>query len=338
MRPAPARSAHQTARAPPAQAWRAAATLAALFGLLVAAHVADALPFPASGAGLHPLWAPVIFAAAVYGPAFGVGAVVVATVLSFALSDAVASPALDYYASHRLAWREPILWLATALFLGELRRRWGDERDAWRAAAEQAGAERSLIADQAERLRARIGALEHQILTQTAHGEMLVDAMARLQAAQPGDLRHVAADCLAGLLDASLVQAVHRGPDGWVVAAQAQGPAAREALVSASRLLAPPAALDAIAAQGRILVAFDRRHAQLLRGVAAALPVAARDGGRVDDLLLVRDLDFDAYLRLGAPTLAHLVLSVEARLEPPTARAARRPRGRSREWMREAAQ
>lgn len=244
---------------------------ALLFGALLVLDRAHVLPLAASEGALHPFWIPVVLFSCVYGTMQGLGTALVATALFHWLAQTPVLPAMDYYGWLLAVWLEPMLWLVTALVLGEIRRHSLDEREHLGELAASREAQAQTLAGHCDRLRSHVALLEHRIVTrETPLSERALAAIAPLCASSLDSLETDGLGVVAQLLGASSAQLLTPGARAWKLAAETSP--GRRPPEDGVNLGAE--ALDAIAAERRILCAADAGDARLLGGsLAAAVPV-----------------------------------------------------------------
>ena len=94
----------------------------------------------------HPFWVPVILISLQYGTADGIAAVTASAITQWLLGWPAPDPGQEYLVYTALTMYEPVLWLGSAIVIGELRERQIGESRALRAAVEESHRERDIVA------------------------------------------------------------------------------------------------------------------------------------------------------------------------------------------------
>lgn len=208
-----------------------------------------------------PYWLPVLLLTLHYGTASGTLAVIVAIVAYFSLVTLPEQGVGENEFAYRLRiLSQPILWIATAVLLGQFRMVQISAKRELRRRAAELESQRDTLADYAQRLRARCDALERDIaarpinttapllnaLATLAHGkdDLAAATQAAFASAFPG-----AAVSLYARSEAGLIKFAGNGwplPPPWSAVLEPAHPLAKAILTSKAKPMVLDPAGDAI--------------------------------------------------------------------------------------------
>lgn len=251
----------------------------------------------------HFFWLPVLLLTLQYGSASGLLAAGTAIVLSSLLGWPEQEIGENHFSYLLRIWLQPVLWIATAVILGQLRLRQIERKQALgRAVAELTG-QRQSLAEHARSLRERCDRLERLVSTRRGpDARDLLAALGRIDAADADPATHALGDALSLAFGQSAVSILTLDGDALRIAYRHAPPGAP-----------PPPGPIGTGSPFFTALAVERRALSVLtpgcehdldgRGLAAA-PIIAADG-HVEGAILLEtadpdDLDADTTLRLRA--------------------------------------
>ncbi|MEZ5818168.1 MAG: GAF domain-containing protein [Hyphomicrobiaceae bacterium] len=130
----------------------------------------------------HVYWVPVLLLTLQYGSASGLLAAGVAIVLSSTLGWSEQDIGENHFNYLLRIWSQPVLWIATAVILGQLRLRQIERKQALGRSVTELAGQRQMLADHARQLRARCEQLELAIATRyETDAQGLLAALGRTQ-------------------------------------------------------------------------------------------------------------------------------------------------------------
>lgn len=132
---------------------------ATIIGYIASGNADINLLFP------HPFWIPVVLLSVQYGSSGGVMASVVAVVLFIALGLPAQDPHDDYYDYLIVLWKQPALWVLSAIVLGEIRTRHISERNFLFEQMQMFQEQRAAINEYCAVLENNLASLEHELAT-----------------------------------------------------------------------------------------------------------------------------------------------------------------------------
>ncbi len=295
-------------------------------------HLVPAFP-PLNDGHPHFFWLPVLLLSIQYGPVSGLLAAGMAIISSAFLGWPEQEIGENHFSYLLRIWLQPVLWLVTAIILGQLRLRQIERKEALQREVATLRTQRQAISEHARNLRRRCETLERMIATRAdPDARLLLTAMGRLQstdaplaaAAFRDAVRLGFGDCVVSLWvrDHDVLRLSDRYPSGDDAGAVKGG----------GQIGAGEALNVAVVEQGRrlsVLVPGDERELEGA-GVAAA-PIMDKDGNVLGMLLLETaspaQLDATTTLRLGA--VAHMLVNrlndANARAMPLAARSSGAP-------------
>ena len=191
--------------------------IALFFGLLVLLELA--LPGEARLASIepHPFWLPVLLVSVQHGSRAGLVAAIVAMALTVLWVYPDRAPTEDFYSYTTSLFIEPVLWIAAALILGQIRDRHLAEKQELEDQAKALLTDRRLIGEHSLGLSRRVGDLERLIATiETASAGEALRLLAELRDA-PSKLIHPRLETAAASLLGPCVLSVHRQQGADVV-------------------------------------------------------------------------------------------------------------------------
>jgi len=180
---------------PPAAALVEIAVLVILPGLLD--YVVSGFP-TLNETQPHFYWLPVLLLTLQYGSPSGLLAAGVAIVLSSFLGWPEQEIGENHFSYLLRIWLQPVLWIATAVVLGQFRLRQIEAKQALERSVTRLAEQRAELAAHAERLRDRCDRLERVIATRhEASGSTLIAALGRTQTAARADAERALHDSIA---------------------------------------------------------------------------------------------------------------------------------------------
>jgi hypothetical protein len=236
----------------------------------------------------HPFWVPVLLVAVQHGTNAGLLAAGAATAALLIGNLPPQGINQDYYAYlFEITW-QPLLWLAAALILGELRTRQVQDRQAWRDTAERLTGENAIISAAYEQLKDVKEQLEGRLASQQSTTAAIVMALRELEQARGEEVLVPASYLLTSALNASHITVYSLREDVLHLVHDDD----RSASGAAPQLPAPdPTLLQAVAGQRRVISLLRPEEAALL-GNAGMMAGPLSDGGRpVVGLVVVREMD-----------------------------------------------
>jgi hypothetical protein len=269
----------------------------------------------------HFFWLPVLLLSVQYGTVSGLLAAGAAIAMAALLGWPEQEIGENHFTYLLRIWLQPVLWLATAVVLGQFRLRQIERAAALSREVAELGAQRQAISEHARNLRARCEDLERVIATRRdPDARLLLAALGRMQSPDAKVAETALNEALAlGFGDCTLSVWLRDGARLRLAHRLGAATAASE-----RTSLEPGEALyAAIVEQGRLLsVALPGDERELAGAGLAAAPIADANGGVRGMLLLERaqaaEIDEGTALRLAA--LAGLI-DERLRDEPVTAEA-----------------
>jgi polysaccharide biosynthesis protein PelD len=233
----------------------------------------------------HPFWFPVILLAAQYGTSSGLTAAVAAIVLSWIVGWSPQQFGEDFFSYSIRIWHQPILWLCTAILLGELRNRHIAERTTLAEQFAEANAQRQSIADFCTQLRNNNEALSREIACARDQSvDAALTALTALRNAAADKLSRtlaVAVETLIGQSQYAVLVPVEGGE--WAAVAHEEPPSR----ATPTHRHLPPAVQETIMRDRRSLSVLRPDDADLLDGIGLmAMPIISADGTALGVLLL----------------------------------------------------
>jgi len=146
----------------------------------------------------HFYWLPVLLLTLQYGSPSGLLAAGVAIVISSFLGWPEQEIGENHFSYLLRIWLQPVLWIATAVVLGQFRLRQIEAKQALERSVTLLAEQRAELAVHAQRLRDRCDRLERLIATRhEAGGSALMAAIGRTQAMTRADAERALHDCIA---------------------------------------------------------------------------------------------------------------------------------------------
>lgn len=135
----------------------------------------------------HFYWLPVVLLSAQYGSLSGLLAAGSAILLATLLGWPEQEIGENHFSYLLRIWLQPVLWIATAVVLGQFRLRQMEKKEALSQAVGELAGQRQAIAEHARNLRARCAHLERLIATRREpEAKALLAALGRIQSDEPG--------------------------------------------------------------------------------------------------------------------------------------------------------
>jgi hypothetical protein len=153
----------------------------------------------------HPFWVPVILISLQYGTGDGLAAVAASAITQWLLGWPARDPGQEYLVYTAVTMYEPVLWLGSAIVIGELRERQIGETRTLAAALEDSRREGDVVARHLALTNERVRRLEVELAAvRPNQAQKLIDALAAIQVFDPGDssFREAMASVVQILLDA----------------------------------------------------------------------------------------------------------------------------------------
>lgn len=269
---------------------KAASDIALFFGLLLLLDLA--LPGSANLASVspNPFWIPVLLVSVQHGSRAGLTAAIIAAALTILWVHPERDTLEDFYTYTTRLFVGPVLWIAAALILGQVRDRHVAEKAALESRAEDLVADRRLIGEHCIGLGQRIGVLERHI--STLDEGSVGEALRRL-----ADLRNAPAEHVTSRLEAAgtallgpSMLSLHR----W------DGTEIRTEFITCGGLQAEPprrspgyrrALFNTMTDDPRVLFFSEPDDAHLLDGALVAVPLLDGDRETSDGVLVCEVLD-----------------------------------------------
>lgn len=239
----------------------------------------------------HPFWLPVLLVSIQYGTVSGLLAAGCAIAASSFLGWPEQEIGENHFSYLLRVWSQPVLWLATALVLGQFRMRQIERKLELVRQVAELNSQRKSIADYAANLRARCERLEREMVGRrtSAGNDLLALFGAMTTAASPAHAREALASSLVaafGKCQASLF--VREGDTLRVVEQHGWAPEA-----SWKTTLAPAHPLHAaMLAEGRALSVLQPGDEVHLAGEGiAAAPILSPMDGRMRGMVKIESMD-----------------------------------------------
>lgn len=296
----------------------------AIFELVVFVLAVEALAFFVPGFDFtalkpNPGWLPVLLLSLQYGTVSGLLAAFTATVLSMIQGLPEQEIGENYYAYLVRSFSEPMLWLGTAMLIGQFRLRQISEKRELKRIVSDLTRDRAALADFAGTLRSRCDRLEREIVTRPRLpmlSTMAAIAGGRTESARPaGPLLHSVLSDLVPGVRASLFELRPEGAIRIALLDTDHGPESAQSSTAAADAISPPMIaathplLHAIEGEGRALTVLRAEDEPTLDGLGlAAVPVRASKSEPVRGLLLIERAGVDA---IDPATLPGLELAAE---------------------------
>jgi hypothetical protein len=232
-----------------------------------------------------PFWIPVLLLSVQYGTASGLAAAVATIITSWLSGWPVQARDEDYYAYFIRLWRDPILWLAAAMVLGEISKRQIQRRNKLIERLASADQQRHSIAEFCLQLQEHTKALERRIaVAQDRSIDAGFAALVALRKSANADLRQ-ALDQVVELLFGPSEIAIYIRHDDRLVQLPPKNSAATE-------FDARSPIYDAIVSQRRFLSIVRDEDAKYLAGIGAmAGPIMGSGSDQVLGMLSIQRID-----------------------------------------------
>ncbi|MGE0699343.1 MAG: GAF domain-containing protein [Hyphomicrobiaceae bacterium] len=287
----------------------------------------------------HFFWLPVLLLTLQYGSASGLLAAGSAILLASLLGWPEQEIGENHFSYLLRIWLQPVLWIATAVILGQLRLRQIERKQALgRAVAELTG-QRQAIAEHAQHLRERCDRLERVIASRRQpDGRALLAELGRIRSPDSAEAFEALARALTLAFGESIVS-VHVAEGAGLRLAHRQAPAG----APPAPVLTPDSPLyRAVVSERRSLVALAAAdEAELGSAALAAVPIVAAGGRAMGALLLETaspaDLDEDTVVRLSAIAAAvadRMDITDEPHRDGPQAGTIEQTAAADRRWRR----
>lgn len=271
----------------------------------------------------HPFWLPVLLLSVQYGSVSGLMAAGAAIVFSALLGWPDQEIGENHFSYLLRIWLQPVLWLATAVVLGQFRLRQIERMEALAGNVAELSSQRQAIAQHASDLRGRCEELERVIaVRRDPEARRLMAALGRIQAPDP-DAAKSALQEAATLAFGDCCLSVWVKEAGRLRLADrlgaSAGPSSRQEIATTEPLAV------AVAGEGRLLCVMTAGDERDLAGWGVAAAPLHGAGQSVAGLLLLERSDaaeLDATLGLRLTALAGIVgqrmVEAAATMEPIT--------------------
>jgi hypothetical protein len=256
----------------------------------------------------HYYWLPVLLLTLQYGSPSGLLAAGVAIVISSFLGWPEQEIGENHFSYLLRIWLQPVLWIATAVVLGQFRLRQIEAKQALERSVALLGRQRAELAEHAQRLRERCDRLERVIATRhDADAPALMAALGRTQATATADREKALHDSIAlafgkcrltmlTLIDGELRSTLRHGAEG-------EG--------TPHRIAAESPFVQAVVGRREALSVLTPSGEQLLDGHGlAAVPVVA--GGSAIGVLLLEACSPDLLDTAVPDRLAAIAMAIAA--------------------------
>ncbi|MDX2157310.1 MAG: hypothetical protein SFW09_12455 [Hyphomicrobiaceae bacterium] len=251
----------------------------------------------------HVFWLPVLLLSMQYGTVSGLLAAGAAIVLSSVVGWPEQDIGENHFSYLLRIWLQPVLWLATAIVLGQFRLRQIERKEALMRAVAELTDQRQAIAAHARQLRARCESLERVLATRhDPDARSLLTAVGGVQSPDPAEAR-AALHAAIGLAFGDCTLSIWTRDGGALKLADRYGPPSAGAQADT---FSPGDALHAaVVAQGRRLsVLAPGDENELGNAGLAAAPIVGGDNVVAGMVLLERagpgEIDEGVTLRLMA--------------------------------------
>ncbi len=290
----------------------------------------------------HPFWLPVLLVSIQYGTVSGLLAAGCAIAASSFLGWPEQEIGENHFAYLLRVWSQPVLWLATALVLGQFRMRQIEYKQELARQVAELNSQRKSIATFATNLRSRCERLEREMVgRRSSASQDLLAMLGRMSAArEPAAAREALASCLAAAFGKCQASVFVR--EGDTLRAVEQHGWAQDARWKSTLAASDPLYAN-MSAEGRglsILQPGDEVHLGG-EGIAAA-PILSPADGRLRGMIKIEvmdpaEIDANLGLRLSAFALQVAPLLESAHAWPqaaaaPAVRFAPAPTVRTRLW------
>jgi hypothetical protein len=266
--------------------------LMAILSVLIVIEIV--VPGPASLAALNPspFWLPVLLITSQYGTASGLVSAICSIAASWIGGLPEWSASEDFYAYSLRLWRDPMLWMATAVLLGELRSRHIQERDRLAEKLRLADQQRHTIAQYCHELETHVQTLERRIAASHDRSiEAGLSALVRLRNCEAQNLRKGLADAIELFLGPARYS-VYLARHHHVVRSELSEPAGLAQIAPGGPVNIRPELFSAVLREHRTLCAMRPDQARLLDGIGLfAAPLIFHENQKVLGMLVIEQVD-----------------------------------------------
>lgn len=290
-----------------------------------------ALTGPASLADVspHPFWIPVLLVSVQHGSRGGLLAAIVAAAFAVLWVHPERSSLEDFYAYTSRLFVEPVLWIAAALILGQMRDRHIAENATLDDRAAELQADRNMIGEHCLALRRRIAELERQAsLADVGSAEEALERLKALNEARPEQALSRLAAAASALLG-PCVLSLYRVVDFEVTAEtiscglEAKRPERRPRHIRAL--------VRAMHYEPRVLSFLVPGEAEVLKGALVAVPLRVDGSREPAGVLCCEALDttqpeLESRLAIAGTAMETLAMALTRALRPERPRYGKRPR------------
>lgn len=163
--------------------WNAIIELVAFLGVAALLQLTLLEPGTLASMRPHPFWVPVVLVSLQYGTTDGIAAVAASVLTQWLLGWPTPESGQEYLVYTTVTMYEPVLWLGTAIIIGEFRQRQIGETQGLRAIIEELHDERESLSRHLIQTNERVCRLEAELAAiRPDQGQELIDALAVLHA------------------------------------------------------------------------------------------------------------------------------------------------------------
>lgn len=238
----------------------------------------------------HPFWVIILLMAVQYGTSEGVVAAAVASLILLVGNMPEREVTQDAWEYGVQLLRQPLMWLLTAVVLGELRNRHVRERDYLRKELREARQRETIIAESYDKVRVLKEKLELRIASQLRASITTYRAARSIEKTDPAEVLQGAQELVQSILNPSKFSIYTLGTDGLTLTLFSGWD--KEEEFNASYTTQSPLYSQIIGRQA-VLCGINPEHETILdkQGILAG-PLVDRETGEVSGMLKIEDISF----------------------------------------------